>query len=116
MDKPNPSAQRLLDDLESIHHLLEEPNTPPLLTDIVTSQSIPVLSERVEPTPVQPATPLTEAARHLTMKQLEPELRQCAELMVQEVIDEFMPQIEAQLRKRLEERLERLIPKPNSGF
>ena len=111
MDKPNPPAQHLLDDLQSIRDLLEDPASPPLLTDIVTSESIPVLSERIDPfTPVN-ANPLTEAARHLTMKQLEPELRQCAELLVQEVIDEFVPQIEAVLRKRLEQRLERLLPK-----
>lgn len=109
MDKPTPPAQRLLDDLESIHHLLEEPNTPPLLTDIVTSQNIPVLSERVDMP--EAAAPLTEAARHLTMTQLAPELRQCAELLLQEVVDEFIPLIEMQLRRRLEERLDRLVPK-----
>lgn len=111
MDKPTRPAQHLLDDLQSIRELLEEPASPPLLTDIVTSESIPVLSERVDDFEPVLNSPLSEAARHLTMKQLEPELRQCAELLVQEVIDEFVPQIEAALRQRLEQRLERLLPK-----
>lgn len=110
MDKPTPGAKRLLDDLQSIHDLLDEPQMPPLLTDVVPNSSIPVLSDIVDDLAPKPS-PLSEAARHLTMTQLAPELRLSAQLILQEVIDDFVPQIEAELRKRLEARLERLLPK-----
>ncbi|MDA8484857.1 DNA polymerase III subunit chi, partial [Pseudomonas resinovorans] len=60
MDTPKlpPKPAHLLDDLESIRALLgDEPNgaEPPLLTETLDADGIPLLSEIVEPAPVLPA-------------------------------------------------------------
>lgn len=41
---------------------------------------------------------------------LDGELRAAAQLILQDVIDDFVPQIEAELKRRLEARLTRLLP------
>lgn len=55
-----------------------------------------------------------EPAASLSASQLklENELRAAAQLILQEVIDDFVPKIEAELKTRLEARLHRLLP-PN---
>ncbi|WP_137821306.1 DNA polymerase III subunit chi [Pseudomonas sp. D(2018)] len=153
MDTPKlpPKPAHLLDDLESIRALLgDEPNgaEPPLLTDALDADRIPLLSEIVEPapapvvpsTPAQPlaqeptvaplpaatAAPAAELAPTLPMAEalrqrmtpagnpelarLDSELRAAAQLILQDVIDDFVPQIEAELKRRLEARLTRLLP------
>lgn len=141
MDTPKPPAKpaHLLDDLESIRALLDdEPNgaEPPLLTDTLDADGIPLLSEIVEPAPVPPtppqppvqstSVPTPESAPTLPMAEairqrmtpagnpelarLDNELRAAAQLILQDVIDEFVPQIEAELKRRLEARLTRLLP------
>ncbi len=45
---------------------------------------------------------------------LDAELRAAAQLILQDVIDDFVPQIEAELKRRLEARLTRLLP-PRKG-
>ncbi|MHC5348973.1 DNA polymerase III subunit chi [Metapseudomonas furukawaii] len=131
--KPPPKPAHLLDDLESIRALLgDEPGVaePPLLTDALdAADGIPVLSEIVEPAlqapPVdapQPATgnatqPIAEAIRQRMtptgnpeLARLDSELRAAAQLILQDVIDDFVPQIEAELKRRLGARLNRLLP------
>ncbi|MCY1421329.1 hypothetical protein D9M71_369800 [compost metagenome] len=153
--KPPPKPAHLLDDLESIRALLDnEPGgaEPPLLTDTLDADGIPLLSEIVEPAPVPPASetppaqqPLFQAApvaptatltqpaeaapvpaatqplanairQRITpagnpeLMQLDNELRAAAQLILQDVIDDFVPQIEAELKRRLEARLTRLLP------
>lgn len=142
MDTPKlpPEPAHLLDDLESIRALLDdEPsgNEPPLLTDNLDADGIPLLSERVEPAPAQPVTPaqpqplaapaptlspapnqpVAEAIRQRMTPEgnpelalLDSELRAAAQLILQDVIDDFVPQIEAELKRRLDARLTRLLP------
>jgi hypothetical protein len=45
---------------------------------------------------------------------LDGELRAAAQLILQDVIDDFVPQIEAELKRRLEARLTRLLPQRKS--
>ncbi|WP_090503570.1 DNA polymerase III subunit chi [Pseudomonas borbori] len=125
MDTPKPPQKptHLLADLESIRQLLGEENLdPPLLTDSIDPDSIPLLSDIVTPSPplaesVPPAqaTPLHSSIRQTLnrdseLQRLDNELRAAAELILQDVIDDFVPQIEAELRRRLQARLTRLLP------
>lgn len=130
MDTPKPPQKptHLLDDLESIRQLLGEENLdPPLLTDSIDPDSIPLLSDIVtpppaaipppvaEPVPAPQATPLRSSIqqslnRDRELSRLDSELRAAAELILQDVIDDFVPQIEAELKRRLQARLSRLLP------
>jgi hypothetical protein len=139
MDTPKPPQKpaQLLHDLESIRELLgEDSHEPPLLIDSLDPDSIPVLSDIVSappgppptfnvppspvsaPAPISQPTPspvratlqprLQDSTREL--QQLDGELRAAAQLILQDVIDDFVPQIEAELKRRLEARLPRLLP------
>lgn len=126
MDKPTPPEKpaQLLNDLESIRELLGDAGSePPLLVDSLDPDSIPLLSEIVTPPPqpavpkpLQPqAPPLRDALSQRVssdseLNRLDNELRAAAELILQDVIDDFVPQIEAELKKRLQARLSRLLP------
>ncbi|WP_271410902.1 DNA polymerase III subunit chi [Pseudomonas sp. Q1-7] len=145
MDTPKlpPKPAHLLDDLESIRALLEEEAgsaEPPLLTDTLAVDGIPLLSEIVAPAPAPlplfqaaPGTPAPVASADPTpipapasladairqrmtpagnpeLARLDAELRAAAQLILQDVIDDFVPQIEAELKRRLEARLTPLLP------
>lgn len=126
MDTPKPPHKptHLLDDLESIRELLGDQHAePPLLIDSLDPDSIPLLSDIVTPTPAAagsaPASGLAENLRNTVqqsisrdseMNCLDSELRAAAQLILQDVIDDFVPQIEAELKRRLEARLTRLLP------
>lgn len=130
MDSPKPPQKpaQLLNDLESIRQLLgDEHLEPPLLVDSLDPDSIPLLSEIVTPpapaaTPPSPrpsATPVTQSLRETVsqsisrdseLNRLDSELRAAAELILQDVIDDFVPKIEAELKRRLDARLTRLLP------
>ncbi|MGP9824022.1 DNA polymerase III subunit chi [Ectopseudomonas khazarica] len=118
----------------------DDSHVPPLLIDSLDPDSIPVLSDIVSAPPGPPppfhATPAaqakpaaqaalpSEAAPSPIRERLEPrlhdsardlqhlngELRAAAQLILQDVIDDFVPQIEAELKRRLEARLPRLLP------
>ncbi len=126
-----PPPAHLLDDLESIRDLLEGDLEPPLLTDTVDADAIPVLSDVVAPPPADahplaepapepplaaapaamPDVPAFEATRQNAERaRLDSELRAAAQLILQDVIDDFVPQIEAELTRRLQARLGRLLP------
>jgi hypothetical protein len=123
MDNSNslPKSAHLLDDLESIRKLLgDDTLQPPLLTDTVAGEEqIPMLFEQLEePTLEEPAplpTPEPSAAatpaenRQDTLLHLDRELRAAAQLIMQEVIDDFAPHIETEIKRRLEARMERLL-------
>jgi hypothetical protein len=118
MDSNNPKEKpaKLLSDLESIRQLLEPAMPePPLLTDSVDPRNIPLLSDIVSPPPfaTQPLQPIppqpASRPQTLDLNRLETDLRNAALLMVQDVIDDFVPQIEAELHRRLQERLEALL-------
>jgi hypothetical protein len=166
MDSEKPGKpNHLLNDLESIRQLLEQnPQEPPLLTELFDPNSIPLLSDIVDPAElgasirkqaapaslpvasVPAATPVTSppaiaqaapatssvpvppnsptSAAHaaigehlqlnlhpaaLELNRLDRELRTAAQLMLQDVIDDFVPQIEAELKRRLDLQLTLLI-------
>ncbi|ARU89435.1 DNA polymerase III subunit chi [Pseudomonas sp. M30-35] len=136
MDTPKPQQKsgHLLDDLESIRELLGDEKSQAstaLDLDSIDPESIPLLSDIVEqspqatatptPAPAQPESPIDNAhALRATVRQsigrdseinrLDTELRNAAQLILQDVIDDFVPQIEAELKSRLEARLPRLLP------
>jgi hypothetical protein len=127
MDTPKPPQKpaQLLNDLESIRQLLGDENLePPLLIDSLDPDSIPLLSEivtpppsAVAPKPIPPAAAPTlrdtvsqSVSRDSEVNRLDSELRAAAQLILQDVIDDFVPQIEAELKRRLEARLTRLLP------
>jgi hypothetical protein len=158
MDSQKPrNLGNLLNDLESIRQLLEEHPSPPLLTDSIGIDLIPLLSEVVNPadlaaprfnrpapaaiartasTPVAfaapapaPATTIPAATAQplpanadisqqlqrslhpaaLELAQLDRELRIAAQLMLQDIIDDFVPLIEAKLKTRLDAHLSQLL-------
>ena len=138
MDTPKPPQKpaQLLHDLESIRELLgDNGSEPPLLIDSLDPDSIPVLSDIVsappgppppfhatptpKPTPAPQPTPATSVLRERIeprlhdsardLQHLNAELRAAAQLILQDVIDDFVPQIEAELKRRLEARLPRLL-------
>jgi hypothetical protein len=158
MDSQKPrNPGNLLNDLESIRQLLEEHPSPPLLTDSIGIDLIPLLSEVVNPadlaaplfnrpapatiarnasTPVAfaapapaPATTIPAATAQplpanadisqqlqrslhpaaLELTQLDRELRIAAQLMLQDIIDDFVPLIEAKLKTRLDAHLSQLL-------
>lgn len=133
-----PKPAHLLDDLEAIRELLEKDQLePPLLTDTLDDNlQIPLLSDIIEPGPAiapqptprppvspapaaTPATLIGNAVQHhlnapsaTEQHRLDAELRAAAQLILQDVIDDFVPQIEAELKRRLDARLDRLIKRP----
>ncbi|MGF6206608.1 DNA polymerase III subunit chi [Pseudomonas sp. ADAK2] len=121
MDTPKPQQKsaHLLDDLESIRQLLGDDNLqPPLLTDTVNDdeqEQIPMLfdsvgamPEAVEPPPAaQPAAAASKGPDALL--HLDSELRAAAQLIMQDVIDDFAPHIETEIKRRLDARMERLL-------
>ena len=127
MDTPKPLQKpaHLLDDLESIRQLLGDDNLqPPLLTDTVDDgeqEQIPMLFDSVatEPPAVAPppAPVVKPAAAPVApvdkgpdaLLHLDSELRAAAQLIMQDVIDDFAPHIETEIKRRLEARMERLL-------
>ncbi|PCM50740.1 DNA polymerase III subunit chi [Pseudomonas fluorescens] len=124
MDTPKPLQKpaHLLDDLESIRQLLGDDNLqPPLLTDTVEDgeqEQIPMLFEAVDtapptiepppaPAPAPAAAPVDKGPDALL--HLDSELRAAAQLIMQDVIDDFAPHIETEIKRRLEARMERLL-------
>jgi hypothetical protein len=128
MDTPKPLQQsaHLLDDLESIRQLLGDDNLqPPLLTDTVEEgdqEQIPMLFDTVrEPAPAVAPTPPKPAAEPApsanqnadALLYLDSELRAAAQLIMQDVIDDFAPHIETEIKRRLSARMERLLSQYN---
>ena len=126
MDTPNPLKKddHLLDDLESIRQLLGDDGLqPPLLTETVDGEvQIPLLFDMVggkpaapapvAPAPVAEAAPApvtTEKAPDALLLHLDNELRAAAQLIMQDVIDDFAPHIETEIKRRLDARMERLL-------
>ncbi|WP_322846000.1 DNA polymerase III subunit chi [Pseudomonas sp. B33.4] len=126
MDTPKPQQKsaHLLDDLESIRQLLGDDNLqPPLLTDTVDDgeqEQIPMLFDSVgnepaavEPPPAPAPTPAAQPAAvdkgPDALLHLDSELRAAAQLILQDVIDDFAPHIETEIKRRLDARMERLL-------
>ena len=125
MDTPKQQqSAHLLDDLESIRQLLGDDNLqPPLLTDTVEDddqEQIPMLFDAVSepapsvappaPAPVAEPAPAPVASKNPDdLLHLDSELRAAAELIMQDVIDDFAPHIETEIKRRLAARMERLL-------
>ena len=125
MDNPNasPKPVQLLDDLESIRQLLgDDTLQPPLLTETVDdSEQIPMLFEQIDepviaaPPPPPPPAPKVEAQpdplakRQEALLHLDVELRAAAQLIMQDVIDDFAPHIENEIKRRLDARMDWLL-------
>jgi hypothetical protein len=117
MDKPSPlpDSAHLLDDLESIRQLLGDADLqPPLLTETV--EQIPLLLEEPAGNPAPDGEPIAvepeedpQTRRQDTLLHLESELRAAAQMIMQDVINDFTPHIENEIRRRLDARIERLI-------
>lgn len=98
--------------------LLSEPVAP-----AVVSSAPATLPRPAAPAPapaIQPpaATQLSASLRQKLasqgadqLKRVDGELRAAAQLILQDVIDDFVPQIEAELKRRLESRLDQLLPR-----
>ncbi|KAB0565674.1 DNA polymerase III subunit chi [Pseudomonas palleroniana] len=122
MDTSNPLKKddHLLDDLESIRKLLGDDDLqPPLLTETVEGEvQIPLLFDMVGGKPVAPE-PVAQApavepapvekAPDALLLHLDNELRAAAQLIMQDVIDDFAPHIETEIKRRLDARMERLL-------
>ncbi|MFJ4441976.1 DNA polymerase III subunit chi [Pseudomonas sp. NPDC089422] len=119
MDKPSalPDSAHLLDDLESIRQLLGDADLqPPLLTETV--EQIPLLLDlpagnaapapEAEPAAAEPEDD-PQTRRQDTLLHLESELRAAAQMIMQDVINDFTPHIENEIKRRLDARIERLI-------
>ncbi|WP_296259383.1 MULTISPECIES: DNA polymerase III subunit chi [unclassified Pseudomonas] len=132
-------SAHLLDDLESIRQLLgDETLQPPLLTDTVQSDEqipllfdvvtgqvisadeydqavddIPVLTAEpaaaIEPPTPAPSEPSPRTPNPDALLHLDNELRAAAQLIMQDVINDFAPHIENEIKRRLEARMERLL-------
>ena len=108
-------SAHLLDDLESIRELLGDANLqPPLLTETV--EQIPLLLDEAASDPAAPAEPVAaepeddpQTRRQDTLLHLESELRAAAQMIMQDVINDFTPHIENEIKRRLDARIERLI-------
>jgi hypothetical protein len=122
MDTPNPLKKddHLLDDLESIRQLLGDDDLqPPLLTESVDGEvQIPLLFDMVGGKPAAPEpvaeVPAVEPAPAekgpvALLLHLDNELRAAAQLIMQDVIDDFAPHIETEIKRRLDARMERLL-------
>ena len=125
MDTPNPTKKddHLLDDLESIRQLLgDDALQPPLLTEQADGEvQIPLLfdmvgGKQVAPEPVVEAPAVVDAAPAAAEKgpdalllHLDNELRAAAQLIMQDVIDDFAPHIETEIKRRMDARMERLL-------
>lgn len=125
----------LLAELTGLHDMLAEPScdpdTIPLLQEIVTSDRPPAATPPVapaapalatSPTPltaalraVSPGAPAPSAAANAdttagtSLQHLRPQLMQKAESLLQEILHELTPQITAELDQRLRRHLEQLI-------
>ena len=96
--------------------LLNTPVAPPAATPAPSSSARPAVPSPTTPPPA--ATQLSASLRQKLashgadqLKRVDGELRAAAQLILQDVIDDFVPQIEAELKRRLESRLDQLLPR-----
>ncbi len=94
--------------------LLNTPVAPPAATPALSGSARPVAPSTPPPTATQLSASLRQKlASHGAdqLKRVDGELRAAAQLILQDVIDDFVPQIEAELKRRLESRLDQLLPR-----
>lgn len=100
-----------------------KPASPPPVSTVPAPAPAPAVSPApatpstpVPPTPARPAAAGISATLQRTLhpsalelNRLDGELRAAAQLMLQDVIDDFVPQIEAELKRRLDIRLNQML-------
>lgn len=94
--------------------LLNTPVAPPAATPAPSGSARPVAPTTPPPSATQLSASLRQKlASHGAdqLKRVDGELRAAAQLILQDVIDDFVPQIEAELKRRLENRLDQLLPR-----
>lgn len=99
--------------------LLQEPlPLEPQLAEPLEQAPLQAAPQPVEPPPAPLAPPLAPAPvsrpaaasdEAMPMAQIERELQAAARLIMQEVIDDYMLQIEAELHRRLEDHLSKIL-------
>ncbi len=96
--------------------LLSEPVAPAVVSSAPATLPRPAASAPAMQPPA--ATQLSASLRQKLashgadqLKRVDGELRAAAQLILQDVIDDFVPQIEAELKRRLESRLDQLLPR-----
>ncbi|GFM86211.1 hypothetical protein PSCICO_16100 [Pseudomonas cichorii] len=87
----------------------DNPDIPTLLPDTPVQHPVQQAAEP-QPAPEPETRPNPDALLHL-----DTELRAAAQLIMQDVIDDFAPHIETEIKRRLEARLERLVASTKSG-
>ncbi|MBX8515295.1 DNA polymerase III subunit chi [Pseudomonas cichorii] len=85
----------------------DNPDIPTLLPDMPVQQAA---EPQPAPEPEPEALPNPDALLHLDR-----ELRAAAQLIMQDVIDDFAPHIETEIKRRLEARVERLLASAKSS-
>lgn len=98
------------------------PDAPAAAPLAAVTLSYPVQPAVAPPQPTRPVpATLSAASIGSTVQQslaaqgkLDAELRAAAQLILQDVIDDFVPQIEAELKRRLDARLDRLLKQPKA--
>src|SRR5690606_25951365 len=85
--------------------------SPPLASVALPYPAQPAVVPPQPPRPsaAQPQASASPVHRGLVQNRLDAELRAAAQLILQDVIDDFVPQIEAELKRRLDARLDRLL-------
>lgn len=94
--------------------LLNTPVAPPAATPAPSGSARPATPATTPLTATQLSASLRQKlASHGAdqLKRVDGELRAAAQLILQDVIDDFVPQIEAELKRRLENRLDQLLPR-----
>ncbi|OLF56022.1 DNA polymerase III subunit chi [Pseudomonas chlororaphis] len=89
---------------------VEEPAAPPqpLPVQAAEPQPEPAVATPAPPPALTPA-PAPAAKNQDTLLHLDSELRAAAQLIMQDVIDDFAPHIETEIKRRLDARMERLL-------
>ncbi|MBX8490265.1 DNA polymerase III subunit chi [Pseudomonas cichorii] len=88
----------------------DNPDIPTLLPDSPVQATAPQPAPEPELKPEPQSSPNPDALLHLDR-----ELRAAAQLIMQDVIDDFAPHIETEIKRRLEARVERLVASAASG-
>jgi hypothetical protein len=99
--------------------LLGDDNLQPLLTDTVDDgeqnrfrccSTVDATPPTIEPPPARLRHPLPPPDKGAdALLHLDSELRAAAQLIMQDVIDDFAPHIETEIKRRLDARMERLL-------
>lgn len=80
-----------------------------------TPAAAPVITTPVAAATAPAPAPAAERSGADALLHLDSELRAAAQLIMQDVIDDFAPHIETEIKRRLDARLERLLATATSG-